>query len=71
DRANDPHRADARTDDRYEDRYEERYDDRYDAAVDQPRDDRVAERNAPSRPRAVTPTTPDHGSYEGDPWAED
>ena len=67
DRADDTRREEAR----YDDHYEERYDDRSDAAVDQPRDDRVAERNAPSRPRAVTPTTPDHGSYEGDPWAED
>ena len=67
DRADDTRREEAR----YDDHYEERYDDRSDAAVDQPRDDRVAERNVPSRPRAVTPTTPDHGSYEGDPWAED
>ena len=52
-------------------RYDDRYDDRYEAAVEQPRDDRVVERNAPPRPKAVTPTTPDHGSYEGDPWAED
>ena len=67
DRADDTRREEAL----YDDHYEERYDDRSDAAVDQPRDDRVSERNAAPRPRAVTPTTPDHGSYEGDPWAED
>jgi molecular chaperone DnaK len=57
--------------DRYPDRDDARYDDRYEEGVDQLREARVVERDNAPRPRTATPATPDHGSYEGDPWAED
>jgi len=52
----------------FEERYQpaDPYEDAYDEPRQQPREERFADR----RP-TTTPTTPNHGSYEGDPWAED